>query len=255
MNRLPRLAAIAAALLGLTTSAAPLLGQADVRPTVAIMFFNNNVFSRDARDYDGLTKGIADFLITEMAANPGIRLIERDRVQKLVDEQKLVAGSQVDRETAVRMGKLLGAQHIIFGGFMADPRGNFRIDARAVSVEQGTIEYSERVQDKSDNVMELIGALAGKLNAGMQLPPAPRRASEAVGAVGAGAPAASAVQAGAPMPSGRLPMKYVVMYGRALDLADRGDRAHALELFGAVLKDFPDFEPAKKAKARLTTGG
>jgi TolB-like protein len=258
MNRLARLAAIAAALLGPATPAARLLAQADARPTVAILFFNNNVFTRDARDYDGLTKGIADFLITEMAANPNIRLIERDQVQKLVDEQKLITGGQVDRESAVRVGKLLGAQHMIFGGFMADPRGNFRIDARAVSVEQGTIEYSERVQDKSDNVMDLIGALAGKLNAGMHLPPAPRRSGETGGAAApaaAGAVQAGAVQAGAPTPSAKLPMKYAVMYGKALDLTDRGDKARAVELFGAVLKDFPDFEPAKKARAKLTTGG
>jgi TolA-binding protein len=50
-------------------------------------------------------------------------------------------------------------------------------------------------------------------------------------------------------------MKYAVMYGTALDLADRGDKARALELFSAVLKDYPDFEPAKKARARLAPGG
>jgi TolA-binding protein len=108
------------------------------------------------------------------------------------------------------------------------------------------------VQDKSDNVMELIGTLAGRMNSGMHLPAAPRRSSES----GAAAPTAgAAVQAGAPTPSAKLPMKYAVMYGKALDLTDRGDKTRAVELFGAVLKDFPDFEPAKKARARLTTGG
>src|SRR3982074_1655355 len=168
MNRIARLATAAAAVLG-AAPLPPALAQSDTRPTVAIMFFNNNVYTKDARDYDGLSKGIADFLITEMAANRNIRLIERDQVQKLVEEQKLVTGGQVDRETAVRVGKLLGAQHMIFGGFMSDPKGNFRIDARALGVEQGVIEYSERVQDKADNVMDLIGALAGKMNAGMHL--------------------------------------------------------------------------------------
>lgn len=255
MKRSARFATLAAALSGLAAPMASVLAQTDSRPTVAIMFFNNNVFTKDARDYDGLSKGIADFLITEMAANPNIRLIERDQVQKLIDEQKLVTGGQVDRETAVRVGKLLGAQHMIFGGFMADPKGNFRIDARAVGVEQGVIEYSERVQDRSDNVMDLIGALAGKLNAGMHLLPAPPRTGDA-GRVAA-PPVAGAVaqQAGAPVAAPRLPMKYAVMYGKALDMTDRGDKARAVELFGAVLKEFPDFEPAKKAKARLTTGG
>ena len=54
------------------------------------MYFNNNVFTKDARDYDGLSKGMPDFLITEMSANPSIRVVERDQVQKLIDEQKLV---------------------------------------------------------------------------------------------------------------------------------------------------------------------
>ena len=182
-----RFATLAAAMLGLAAPVAPALAQADARPTVAIMFFNNNVFTKDARDYDGLSKGIADFLITEMAANPSIRLIERDQVQKLIDEQKLVTGGQVDRETAVRVGKLLGAQHMIFGGFMADPRGNFRIDARAVNVETSAIEYTERVQDKADNIMPLIGQLAAKLNAGMHLPAMPMRTGEVQAPAGHGA--------------------------------------------------------------------
>ena len=250
-----RFATLAAALLGIAAPVASVLAQADARPTVAIMFFNNNVFTKDARDYDGLSKGIADFLITEMAANQNIRLIERDQVQKLIDEQKLVTGGQVDRETAVRVGKLLGAQHMIFGGFMADPKGNFRIDARAVGVEQGVIEYSERVQDKSDNVMDLIGTLAGKLNAGMHLPPMPARTGDAGRMAAPAVTGAVAQQAGAPAAAPKLPMKYAVMYGKALDMTDRGDKTRAVELFGAVLKEFPDFEPAKKAKARLTTGG
>jgi len=254
MNRIARIAMTAAAVVGVAAPAAPVLAQADSRPTVAVMFFNNNVFTKDARDFDGLSKGIADFLITEMAANPNIRLIERDQVQKLVDEQKLVTGGQVDRETAVRVGKLLGAQHMIFGGFMADPKGNFRIDARAVGVERGVIEYSERVQDKSDNVMELIGTLAGKLNSGLRLPAMPARTGDAGSMAAPAASGAVAQQAGAPSPSPRLPMKYAVMYGKALDMSDRGEKTRAVELFGAVLKEFPDFEPAKKAQARLAAG-
>ena len=255
MNRTARFAIAASAVLCVAAPLAPALAQADARPTVAIMFFNNNVFTKDARDFDGLSKGIPDFLITEMAANPNIRLIERDQVQKLVDEQKLVTGGQVDRETAVRIGKLLGAQHMIFGGFMADPKGNFRIDARAVSVEQGVIVYSERVQDKSDNVMALIGTLAGKLNAGMRLPSMSSRTGDAGAALAPRDSGAVAIQAGAPAASPKLPMKYAVMYGKALDMTDRGDKTRAVELFGAVLKEFPDFEPARKAQARLTAGG
>ena len=119
MTRRTRIAVLALAAAGLVAPARAAVAQA-AKPTVAIMYFNNNVFTKDARDYDGLSKGVPDFLITEMSANPAIRVVERDQVQKLVDEQKLVGAGQVDRETAVKVGKLVGAQHMIFGGFMAD---------------------------------------------------------------------------------------------------------------------------------------
>ena len=261
MTRIARFAMVAAAAVGFAAPLASVSAQGAAKPTVAILYFNNNVFTKDARDYDGLMKGVPDFLVTEMASNTNIRVIERDQVQKLVDEQKLVTGGQVDRESAVRIGKLLGAQHMIFGGFAADPKGNFRIDARAVNVETGMIEYAERVQDKADNVMPLIGQLASKLNAGMHLPPMPARTGEATSTpaqhLGATQPAAAqqagATQAGAPVASPKLPMKYAVMYGKALDMADKGDNARAVELFGAVLKDFPDFGPAKTGISKLNT--
>ena len=248
MNRIARFATIAGAALGVAGPVAPALAQADARPTVAIMFFDNNVYSKDARDYDGLSKGIADFLITEMSMNPGVRLLERGQVQKVVDEQKLVAGNPVDRETAVRLGKLLDADHMIFGGYTADASGNVRIDARAVAVEQGVIEYSERLHARADDVMALAARVARRLNAGMHLPPMASRSGDAGGA-------AVAQQAGAPAGSSNLSMKYVVMYGRALDLADRGEKARGIELLGAVLTEYPNFERARKARARLTGGG
>jgi len=252
MTRFARFAMVAAAALGIVAPAASLSAQGAGKPTVAILYFNNNVFTSNARDYDGLSKGVPDFLVTELANNPNIRVIERDQVQKLVDEQKLTSGGQVDRETAVRVGKLLGAQHMIFGGFMADPKGNFRIDARAVNVETGLIEYTDRVQDNADNVMPLIEKLAGKLNAGMHLPAMPERSGMTQPA---GSQQMGATQAGAPAPTPKLPMKYAVMYGKALDLADKGDNAHAVELFGAVLKDFPDFAPAKSGISKLKAKG
>ena len=213
------------------------------KPTVAIMSFNNNVFTKDAKDYDGLSKGVPDFLITEMSTNQGIRVIERDQVQKLIDEQKLVGGGQVDQATAVKVGKLLGAQHMIFGGFMADAKGNFRIDARAVNVETGALEFTDRVQDRSENVLGLIGQLASRLNAGLKLPASGLRVGDASSSSGPR-------QAGSPSAT-KLPMRAAVLYGKALDMADRGDKARAVELFGAVLKEFPDYAPARTGLAKV----
>jgi hypothetical protein len=132
---------------------------------------------------------------------------------------------------------------MIFGGFMADAKGNFRIDARAVNVETGALEFTDRVQDRSENVLGLIGQLASRLNAGLKLPPATPRVGDASSSTGP-------QQAGSPTAT-KLPMRAAVLYGKALDMADKGDKARAVELFGAVLKEFPDYAPARTGLAKV----
>ena len=45
--------------------------------------------------------------IAELAANPALRLVECDNVQKLLDEQNLAASGRVDNQTAAKVGKLV----------------------------------------------------------------------------------------------------------------------------------------------------
>ena len=244
MTRTARFVSLAAAVASLVAPLAAAQAQKEGKPTVAILVFENGSFGPSAKDYDGLTKGVPGFLVTEMTNNPNIRVIERDEVQKLVDEQKLTKDGHVDQATAVKIGKLLGAQHMIFGTFMSDPKGNFRIDARAVNVETSAIEHVERVDDKADNIMASISTLASKLNSGMHLPAmTPRRTGDV-------APAAGAQQAGAPAATPKLPMRVAVMYGKALDAKDHGEKGKAVELFNAVLKEFP-YAPANAELAKL----
>ena len=243
MTRLTRFISLSAVVAGLV---APLSAtQAQGKPTVAIMQFNSGAIGPAAKDYEGLTKAIPGMLITDMAANPNIRLLERSQVQSLVDEQNLVKGGMVDATTATKVGKLLGVHHVIFGTYFVDQKGKFRIDARAVDVETGVIEHVERVDDNADNIMTAIGSLSSKLNSGMKLPA--MRVGEAVppssGTTGAATPAAA---------TPKLPMRVAVMYGKALDLADHGKKTEAVELFSSVLKEFPTYTPAQTEKDKLT---
>ena len=245
MTRTARFVSLAAAVARLVAPLAMAQAQKEGMPTVAIMQFDNGTIGKDARDYDGLSKGIPAMLITDMWVNPSIRVIEREKVQALVDEQKLVTGGQIDQATAVKIGKLLGAQHMIFGTFWIDPQGNFRIRARAVSVETSAIEHVDLVDNKADNIMTSIGMLASKMNTGMHLPPMPALRT------GDASPPPGAQQAAAPAPTPKLPMRVAVMYGKALDMIDHGEKGKALELFNAVLKEFPSYEPANAEKTKL----
>src|SRR5215210_8284707 len=81
------------------------LGQ-DNRATVAVMYFTNSALVNHA-EYEPLSKGIAEMLITELAASPALQVVERDRLQKLLEEQNLAESGKVDKETAVALGRIL----------------------------------------------------------------------------------------------------------------------------------------------------
>ena len=208
----------------------------DGRPTVAVMHFNNGATGRDNADLEPLRGGIADILISELSANAAIRVIEREQLDALVREQNLSSEKRVSAETAVRVGKLLGVHHMIFGGFVTVGKDRMRLDARAVNVETGEIEHVESVRGTKDDFATMIESLAAKLNRGMKLPPMPRRTAEATAA---------------PKP----PFQVVMLYSRAIAEENAGRRDEAERLYRAALAKFPDYEPARKAADRLAKKG
>jgi TolB-like protein len=215
---------------------AGLAAQPDSRPTVAVMHFTNGAIGPAHAELEALSAGIADLLIAELATNPRIRVVERDHLKKLMDEQSLSATDRVDTETAVRLGKILGAHHMIFGGFLTDGRGTMRLDARAVNVETSAIEHVETVQGKQENLMGLIADLAAKLNAGMKLPDLPKPVRKA-----------NAEKAR------KVPFQATMLYARALAAKDSGHDEQAVELLQKSLAEFPDYEPAQRELDKLKT--
>ena len=141
----------------------------DTRPTVAVLYFTNSALV-DFASYAPLSKGMAEMLINEIAQNSAIRVVERDRLQPLLEEQNLQASDRVDKETAVKLGKTLGARHMLMGSFVIDPNRNLRIDVRAVNTETSAIEYTQTVSGKADQMLDLVMELGTKINAGLKLP-------------------------------------------------------------------------------------
>jgi curli biogenesis system outer membrane secretion channel CsgG len=225
-------ATFAALMLGSTVTQAQ--DGEDRRPTVAVMYFGNGAVGAAHQELAPLGRGIADLLITELSGNPNIRVVERDQLQRLLEEQNLSGSDRVSRESAVRMGEILGAQHMIFGGFVTDGRGTMRIDVRAVEVETSRIVHVESVRGKQDDLMTLITDLAGKLNRGLRLPEMPRAVREA-----------------RLEQSRRVPFQATMLYSRALAAKDSGDESEAIQLLTRSLQQFPDYEPARRELAKL----
>lgn len=243
-------------------AAAPLRAQSsDRRPTVAVLPFENGAM-KDRADYEPLTKGVAEMLVTAMAANPGVRVVERDRLQKLLDEQNLAASGRVDNETAVRIGKLLGVHHMLTGTYVIDPKQRVRLVARSINTETGVIEHAESVSGKADDMLVLIDQLGTKLNDGLKLPSIPFRVAPVpgTGANAANAPTTSTASnmpnavvkdpavrtaAAGPAKGGANQFRAMMLVSRALEKQDKGDTQAAIALYRSALTEYPDFDRAK----------
>jgi len=266
--------------------AAPMAAEAQAKTVIAVLYFDNNSIGRDRADFDGIGKGIADMLITDMAQNQNVRVVERERIQALLTEQSLTKAGTIDPTTAIRLGKIIGAQYMITGGFMSDGRGTFVLTARAINVETSAITNPTRLTSKGDDVLGLIAQLSTKLNTDMQLPALRVGQAQPMGAQPAGQPAAApAPTAAAPAqvaaaqpqakpaestpPAARpaearpaqvaqakkpvkMDIRTAMLYSKALEQADAGNKTAAVELFRQVVDKFPDYTPAKRQIDNLT---
>src|SRR5213595_3247582 len=119
----------------------------DTRPGIAVLPFDNSgSYGQDKENFDALQKGIAGMMISELAANPAARVVEREEIQRLLSEQNLGAQGRVDAQTAAKIGKLVGARYMVMGTFV-DFYGDFRVDVRLINTET-----SEVVKTESDRM-------------------------------------------------------------------------------------------------------
>jgi TolB-like protein len=227
------------ALLAALAVAVPSLAaaQGGSKPTVAVLYFNNSAIGAANAELQPLSKGIADMLIGELAANPGIRVVERDQIQKVLEEQKLSTDGKVDNESAVKVGKLVGAHYMVTGGFVTDRSGRMRFTARVFNTETSLIVFPAAggpngvVNGKIDDFMELVVQLAAKINEGAKLPAIPARVGEARKEA-----------------AKKVPYEAIALYSKGLAAKDAGNKAEAVTLFRKSLDKFPAFD---KAKAEL----
>ncbi len=200
------------------------VGAQGAQQTVMVVPFNVHEAQRDSRDFAGVGTAIADLLAVDLRAG-GVTVVERGPANRTAALEPRGRGGMLGRKGAVDAAKALGASHVVLGGFTADAAGNVRVDARAVNVATGAVEATERLQGKGDDAVAMLGDLASRLAKGMSL----------------------SLSGGSSQ--GSLPLRSLVDYGKALDAADRGDRAQARQLLEGIVRDHPDFAPAKAALA------
>ena len=188
--------------------------------TLAVLYFeNNSVADRDAMD--GLSKGLSAMLVTDLMGTAGLRIVERERIQFLLDELKLQKSEYFDQSAAVKVGKLLGAHNLVLGSFSKIDKSKIRIDARLVKTETGEIIKSEKIEGQPSQLAKLQNDLSAKVAAwmGVEMAVTPK--------------------------DDKQPIEAVLAYTRGLNLEDEMQLTAAYEAYKEALAADPKFDVAR----------
>jgi TolB-like protein len=219
------------------TPAAAADQQQDTRPGIAVLNFDVNAVGVADREGEmSLGPGLASMTLSELAAYPSVRVVERTQLQQILQEQNLGHEGRMDEATMSRIGKLVGARYMVTG-VLVDLHGNLRLDVRVFDTETSVIGKTETVMGKMDNIFDIVPRAAQQLIHDANLPQLERHAMEQFRQQNPAPPTAA-----------------VMAYSRAVLYADRGDTQRAVEQYRRALVAFPNYTQAKTDCNRLQAG-
>jgi TolB-like protein len=127
--------------------------------TMAIIDFKNRSVDHKTQ-YDPMEQGFADLMINRMNNSTNLKVIERERIQWILNEIKLQ--NQYNMEGAVRVGKQLGVQTVLLGSFII-LGDQIWLGARLVKVETSEILLTDEIKGDLDEFFDLIDKLGQKI--------------------------------------------------------------------------------------------
>ena len=198
------------------------------RKTIAILYFDN---SSNNSNLDALKKGLADMLISDLSNLNMLQVVEREKLEEVMAELSLSNTKNFDSGTQQKIGKLLGAETILFGSFF-EMFGQFRIDAKIVKTETGEILKAEGVNGVTSDFMKMEKQLVWKIAKGLDI-----RFSEKEEAT--------------IMASEGVTYQATLAYAQGLELYDKGEKSEALNKFNEALKLSPNFQRAQLMVEKL----
>ena len=196
---------------------------ATVKPdknTVAVCYYQDLSPDNSLRAFQ---KGLAAMVISDLTKIKSIK-VERIRLQALLEEMKLGQTGFVNSKTAPRLGRLLGAQNIVFGSLA---QGSIKATTTLASSDKGGVTGSASVSVDKEKFFELPMAIVRETASIMGVV----LTDEEKNSIG--------------VPHTKV-YKALVYFGNALDALDAGKWKEANEFFNMAHKEDPGFNLAKE---------
>jgi tetratricopeptide (TPR) repeat protein len=199
-----------------------LMAQKPAANTVAVCYYED--LSPD-KSLHAFRKGLAAMIISDLSKIKSIKVVERIRLQALLEEMKLGQTGLVKEDTAPKVGKLLGARNIVLGNLSL---GSIKAITTLASTDAGSIKGSGSASVEKEKFFELPMIIIKDIARimGIKLT---NKEKKAVGVVHTKV------------------YNALVNYGYGIDALDAGKWKEAKNYFDMALKEDPNFDLAKEA--------
>jgi tetratricopeptide (TPR) repeat protein len=190
------------------------------------------VYQGKEEKFSALGQGLSEMMTIDLGHVKKLRLVERMRVEELMNELKFSATSAVDPSTAPRLGKFLAAGRIVGGRYNVSADNTLRLDVASLDIGRGKAPTSETQSDELANLFRVQKEMVFKVVKDMGIT-LTREEIEAIQ---------------------RIPTKNLqafIAYSVGLEKEGQGDFESAGVYFKQASALDPSFAPAK-AKAELS---
>lgn len=194
-------------------------------PAVVVWDFDNQtpVLPGGGEQVDFLRRALSENLTATLLQVSGLPVVERQRLKDLLAEQKISASELADADARVKLGRIIGAARMVFGGYFV-LGDQVQVHVRVVDTETTRVVFPDETEAALPAVMQqvermnqrLAAALGGRAEAGQSYPPELWQA-----------------------------------YDRALSLADAGQVEQAVQALQDLLSKNKDFAPAERELVAL----
>lgn len=122
------------------------------------------VFNFESKDDGRLGEEITDLIMVHLTQNPNLRLVERERLKKVLSEMGLGLTGVVDEDQAVQIGKVVGAKILVTGRVFVTDEELIMV-ARIIGTETSRVYAESATGSTSGNLTQTTQVLAKKIQA------------------------------------------------------------------------------------------
>jgi len=133
------------------------------RKGLAIVNFRNTTPVTAGKEYEPWQYGIPAMLMTDLESIGLFNIVSKERLKEILAEQAFQASGLVDKQTIVKMGKLVAAHYILTGSYSV-MNDRMRIETHVFSVENGAQLGAAEVTGAPEAFFELEKQMVFKIS-------------------------------------------------------------------------------------------